>query len=220
MNNNINIDRVQLYQQLYLYGDFTPLSFKVDLDRFGKEISSFSNNWVIYNKHKGFTGRYGISLTSIDGEMSGDPDLQSLYEYSTKTGLNISENHFNKKTKAFIELSSLHDIFNSFTGGLGRCRIVKFDAGGYFPPHRDQSISFQVPDYFRIFVPLLNCGRNDLYFMYDDKKINYEPGRAYLFNTLKEHSVFSFRNEVYTLAISLQLNQANIKAAIDNLDVK
>jgi hypothetical protein len=97
---------------------------------------------------------------------------------------------------------------------------VKFAPGGFFPPHRDQSISFQVPDYFRIFVPLKNTGENSLYFIYDNKKISYEPGRAYLFNALKTHSVFSFQNEVYTLAVSLQLNSLNIKSAIEALEVK
>lgn len=217
---SVNEKRILLYQQLFLYGDFVPLQFKVDIDLFSKEIVEFDQNWVLYNKHKGDSGRYGLSLTSLDGGMSGYPDLQSLYEYSKMTGKNISENEFNKPTDAYKKLTSLAPILSHFEGGLGRCRVVKFRAGGYFPPHRDQSVSFQVPDYFRIFIPLQNTGETDLFFTYEDRKINYEPGRAYLFNALKTHSVFSFRNEAHTVALSLQLNQLNIKNAIQALMVK
>ena len=217
---NINIQRLQLYQQLFIYGDVIPLSFQVDLVAFEKEVKNFDSHWVIYNKHKGFNGRYGLSITSLDGGMSGEPDLQSLYEFSQKTGQKLSENQFCEPTEAFRKITTLHPLLHHFIGGLGRCRVVKFQNGGYFPPHRDQSVQFQVPDYFRILVPLTNTGRNSFYFIYDDKKIQYEPGRAYLFNALKEHSVFSFQDDVYTFAMSLQLNQENIRQAIQAFAVK
>lgn len=213
----INQKRLLLYQQLFLYGDFFPLNFKADLNLFSKEITEFDSNWVLYNKRKGDTGRLGLSITSLDGGMSGEPDLQSLYEHSKVTGKNYSENDFNKPTEAYKKISAIHPLLNHFSEGLGRCRIVKFKAGGFFPPHRDRSVSFQIPDYFRIFVPLTNTGETDLFFIYEDKKIHYEPGRAYLFNALKTHSVFSFREDAHTLAISVQLNQLNIKRAIDLL---
>lgn len=216
----INQKRLLLLQQLFLYGDFIPLVFKVDLEAYEKEITHFDKNWVVYNKHKGNTGRHGLSVTSLDGGLSGNPDLQSLYEYSKETGRSFSENDFNVPTQVYKNVESLHPILNFFEGGLGRCRIVKFSAGGFFPPHRDQSIKYQVPDYIRIFVPLLNTGENSLYFIHENKKINYEPGRAYLFNPLKTHSVFSFTENVHTFAMSLVLNQLNIKNAIDSFLVK
>lgn len=217
---NININRLQLYQQLFLYGDIIPLQFQIDLDLFEKEVLPFEDSWVIYNKHKGYNGRHGLSITSLDGGMSGEPDLQSLYEYSKITGVKVSENQFCVPTEAYKKMTSLHTLLNHFQGGLGRCRIVRFKAGGHFPPHRDQSIQYQVPDYFRILVPLNNTGRNSFYFMYDGYKYEYEPGRAYLFNALKEHSVFSFQDDVYTFAMSLQLNQENIKNAVHSFLVK
>jgi hypothetical protein len=216
----INQQRLLLYQQLFLYGDFIPLNIKIELSLFQQEIESFQDQWVVYNKHKGSTGRWGLSITSLDGGMSGEPDLQSLYEYAQVSGQNISENQFNKPTEAYHRLTSLHPLLRSFSGGLGRCRIVRFDRGGFFPPHRDQSVSYQVPDYFRIFVPLISTGENLLYFIYDDKKIFYEPGRAYLFNALKTHSVFSFINGAHTFAMSLSLNQQNIKDVISRLEVR
>ena len=216
----INTRRLSLYQQLFLYGDFQPLKFKIDVEQLQTELSQFDSNWVVYNKHKGSTGRLALSVTSLDGGLSGEPDLQSLKEFSERTGKIYSENDFNKPTQVYQSCKSLHEVLNYFEGGLGRCRIVKFDKGGFFPPHRDLSLKHQVPDYFRIFVPLQNTGENSLYFIYDDKKIKYEVGRAYLFNALKTHSVFSFAENTVTLAISLQLNQTNIRSAISALEVR
>ncbi len=219
-NDEINAKRFSLYQQLFLYGDFQPLKFKLDSELIKNQLDSFKDNWVVYNKHKGDTGRLALSVTSLDGGLSGEPDLQSLMEFSKRTEKAYSENDFDKPTAVYQSCSGLHEILNHFDGGLGRCRIVKFRQGGFFPPHRDMSIKYQVPDYFRIFVPLSNTGENTLYFIYDDKKIKYEVGRAYLFNALKTHSVFSFTNDAITLAISLKLNQRNIQLAIDALNVK
>lgn len=216
----INSKRLSLYQQLFLYGDYQPLSFKIDFNQLDQELEKFHSDWIVYNKHKGETGRVALSVTSLDGGLSGEPDLQSLKEYSERTGKIFSENDFNKPTDVYKNCSSLHEILNYFTGGLGRCRLVKFKKGGFFPPHRDLSLKYQVPDYFRIFVPLQNCGENSLYFIYEDKKVKYEVGRAYLFNALKTHSVFSFADDTVTLAISLQLNNENIKAAINALQVR
>lgn len=215
-----NCNRLNLYQQLFIYGDFIPLKFTINLHQFAEEIKEFDSSWVVYNKHKGDTGRLGLSVTSLDGGLSGDPDLQSLYEFSKATGKKYSENQFCVPTEVYQKVTSMQPLLTHFEGGLGRCRLIKFSAGGFFPPHRDQSISYQVPDYFRIFVPLHNTGENELYFIYDNKKISYEPGRAYLFNALKTHSVFSFKNAAHTLAVSLQLNSINIKCAIDSLAVK
>lgn len=216
----INQKRLLLLQQLFLYGDFIPLSFKVDLVSYEKEIGQFDKDWVVYNKHKGNTGRLGLSVTSLDGGLSGNPDLQSLYEFSKESGRSFSENDFNCPTSVYNNVKSLHPLLSHFQGGLGRCRIVKFSKGGFFPPHRDQSIKYQVPDYIRVFVPLLNTGENSLYFIHENKKIFYEPGRAYLFNPLKTHSVFSFSDNVHTFAMSLVLNQLNIKNMIDSFLVK
>lgn len=223
MNENfeaINSERALLYQQIFFYGDFIPLKFKIDLELFAREIIEFKDQWVTYNKHKGDTGRKGLSITSLDGGMSGEPDLQSLYEYAKISGKQYSENEFNKPTKAYHHLTSLHPILRHFEGGLGRCRIIKFSAGGFFPPHRDQSIRYTVPDYFRIFVPLMNTGMNDFHFIYENQKMIFEPGRAYLFNALKTHSVFSFKDEAHTFAMSLLLNPQNIKSSIEAFEIK
>lgn len=216
----VNAARLQLYSQLFLYGDFMPMHFWFNPDQVANELEAFNKDWVPYNIQRGDTGREGLSVTSLDGGMSGYPDLQSLYQYSNETGHVVSENDFNKLTAVYDKVPSIRPVLDYYKDILGRSRFVRFRPGGHFPPHRDQSVSYQVPDYYRIFVPLANTGENRLFFTYDGKLMSYEPGRCYLFNALKVHSVFSFAPGALTLALSVRLTQDSVARGIRALLVK
>lgn len=216
----INSERLSLYSQLFLYGDFMPLDLWIDPALCQKELRAFESEWRPYQPQKGDSGREGLSLTSLDGSLSGYPELQSLYEYSQTTGHKVSENDFDKLTDVYNKVSAIRETVDYFKPFIGRSRFVRFRAGGHFPPHRDQSVSYQVPDYFRLFVALGGTGENRLFFIYDNKVVPYEVGRVYLFNALKVHSVFSMQNDCMTLAISLKLHQEAIRLAINKLWVR
>lgn len=210
-----NAARLSLFQQLHSYGDIIPLRMKIDSASVERELSPFANSWVPYNPKKPENPRMGLSLTSLDGGMSGYPDLHSIYEWSKETGRKVSEKDFNKPTDALKQCRSIHALTDTFQPHLGRCRFVRFKTGGHFPPHRDGSVSFQVPDYFRILVPLSNTGANSFHFVYDGQLFPYEIGRPYLFNALKTHSVMSFTDDTLTLAISVALTQEMVAKAIE-----
>lgn len=217
---SVNSKRLSLYGQLFLYGDFIPLDFYIDPEQCKNELQPFEADWKPYQPLKGHTGREGLSLTSLDGSLSGYPELQSLYEYSRDTGKTISENDFNVFTPLYDQVRSIRELVDYFKPYMGRSRFVRFQAGEHFPPHRDQSVSFQVPDYFRLFIPLAGSGENKLFFLYDGKVMNYEPGRVYLFNAMKVHTVFSVQPGALTLALSLKLDQNAIMLAIKRLYVR
>ena len=65
--------------------------------------------------------------------------------------------------------------------------------GGYFPPHRDLPVYVEQQNSLRILVPLNGCNPPDMYFMYEEKPLHFEHGRAYFLNTNKSHNLFSFK---------------------------
>ena len=217
---DINVKRLQLYSQLFLYGDIVPLKFKINPDHIEEELNYFHSHWVPYNIEKGDRGREGLSVTSLDGKMSGYPDMQSLYQYGKDTGNKLSENDFKELTEVYEKVPLIRELLDYFKEHLGRSRFVRFKAGGHFPPHRDHSLHFQMPDYFRLFVPLSHSGEDKLFFIYDNKIMHYEPGRVYLFNALKTHTVFSVVDNALTLAISLRLTQSAIAKTHAALHIK
>lgn len=210
----INTKRLSLFQQLHVYGDLIPLKFKLNVQAIEDQLQPFADRWVQYNKSKSSNARRGLSITSLDGGMSGIPDLDSIYEWSQQTGKKVSEADFNQTTEAYRACREIHPLFESFLPNVGRCRFVRFGAGGHFPPHRDGSVSFQVPDYFRILVPLSETGEDAFHFVHDGRLVNYEVGRPYLFNALKTHSVVSFQDGALTLALSIALKQETVAQAI------
>jgi len=54
-----------------------------------KEMERYQDDWKPYNVRKP-NNRWGLSITSLDGELSGIPDLDSLYEYNKNNGTNIT----------------------------------------------------------------------------------------------------------------------------------
>ena len=67
---------------LYLssLGDIVPLDFTVDILKVKEQLKQFKNDWKQYNPRKSID-RQGLSITSLDGGLSGIPDLDSLFVY-------------------------------------------------------------------------------------------------------------------------------------------
>ena len=56
-----------------------------------QELEPFENDWVRYNPKKP-NNRWGLSVTSLDGGLSGIPDLTSLKDWELQTG-EVLNNH-------------------------------------------------------------------------------------------------------------------------------
>ena len=72
-------DNVILYNILTRFGNCYPLKIKHNVLNTINELNS-NFKWVQYNPRKNID-REGLSITSLDGGLSGYPDLDSLYDY-------------------------------------------------------------------------------------------------------------------------------------------
>lgn len=174
-----------LLTRIALYGDVIPLKFRLDYKKFKEGLKLFDDKWVQYNPRKNIP-RYGLSITSLDGGFSGIPDLDSLKEYNIEHNLNLDEPDFKTLTPMWPYVES---ALSKFKNHLGRTHLIKKSAGGQFPSHRD-GYEREIPS-FRLFLPIYNCNPPFNYFILDDKILNFEHGRLYFLNTLKEHIVFT-----------------------------
>jgi hypothetical protein len=135
----INMDRLGLYSQLFLYGDYMPMRFWIDPKQVGRELEAFKDKWIPYNIQRGDTGRVGLSVTSLDGGMSGYPDLQSLYQYSQETGGLLQSG---AGTQPLCEIQG-GGIFSASSRSIGKLRCSGLFS--YFRPadqHRHEQPSF------------------------------------------------------------------------------
>mgnify|MGYP003678543247 CR=1 FL=1 len=132
MNNSI------LYSTLTRFGDYYPLKLENNTGSIIKDLND-KFDWVQYNPRKKID-REGLSITSLDGGMTGKPDLDSLYEYYNKTGIALDETNFTTKTPVYDYFKQWLDPLQAY---LGRTHVIRLNRGGFFPPHRDNKMEFK-----------------------------------------------------------------------------
>lgn len=208
MNNTI------LYNTLTTYGDVYDLSFKCN----PKTLLDHANNYeyVQYNPRKNIP-RKGLSITSLDGEMTGIPDLDSLLTYNQENGTDYRETEFDIPTPVLKESKHLQDFLAPFDGNLFRCHYLKLHPGGYFPPHRDMfGVSLTS---FRIIVPLKNVNPPGVMFGFAGKESCYwNEGHMYFFDTYKPHYLVNMSNQDSDwIVLNIKVNEETVKTVTHNL---
>jgi hypothetical protein len=203
-----------LYTFLGNLGNVYPLNIRFDsLDH--EILGTFPDKWKQYNPRKEHNPRYGLSLTSLDGQMTGIPDLDSIIEYNKANGTKYTEASFTQPTEALLSIKSIHEPLKNFLPHLGRSHLIRLGEGGFFPFHRDsQHIGV---DTFRLISPLLSCAPNEFCFIYDQQKINLESKVLYFMNTKVEHAVFSMNPDALLLVLNIIISEESINLVFDHL---
>lgn len=199
------------------FGDVIELDFPAWNIHATAPVLDTSDEWKTYNPRKP-NKRFGLSVTSLDGGYSGVPDLDSLIEYNKVNGTNLGESQFSHRTPIVDSISELPVLLDSFKT-IGRCHFLRLDAGGFFPPHRDNGS--QLPSHtFRVIVPLMNTSYRDWKWLQEDKTVRLETGKTYCINTSKEHSVFSFVDNCVLFVMNVPATAMNCLAIASHLQVK
>lgn len=193
-----------LYATLTRFGDFFPLSLRSKIDL--KNLEPYQ--WIQYNPTKDIN-REALSITSLDGGMSGVPDLDSLYRHYKLTGMAHSEIDFTEKTEIYKYFSGWLDPIEKY---LGRTHVIRLNNGGYFPPHRDNK--HMDIDSFRLFSPL-TYNNNDNFFILQDKKLEFSANQLYFIDTALMHTVFNASDiPWYFLVVNVHLTEDSIKQTL------
>jgi len=203
------------YQNMALYGQQLKTEFYIDPDNFLDWVNN-QFEWVQYNPRKQIN-RYGLSITSLDGGLSGIPDLDSLREYNAQFETNYNEMDFSIRTPV-AEYPELKDILDQFDG-VFRTHILKLNAGGFFTPHRDHKEPFI--DSFRLIVPLEFCNPPFFNFVIDQKITHWDTGFVYYVDTTKEHYLFNAGNRPsYWIVFNIENTVKNVRKVLNNLSVR
>lgn len=208
------MDNANLYSQLCFLGPIYKLKSEFDEIATQKELSAFQSDWKQYNPRKDGFGRHGLSLTSLDGGVDGVPDLDSIREYGKLTGETYEEMDFQTTTRIFKDCQSIHNAIEPFMEDLGRTHFIRFDKGGFFPPHRD---GYDIPPKVFRLMAVVSGYDDDFAFLLDDKRITFRRGTFYFFNSLLSHSLFSFRNDVTILVMNVGITKRSIEAVLSRV---
>jgi hypothetical protein len=203
-----------MYNYLSAYGTVYETTHRLnDPEKFIKWTEE-NFTYVKYNPRKDIN-RYGLSLTSLNGELDGVPDLDSLYEYNKENKTSYGERDFRTFTPLY-EYQELQECIKPIEKYLFRSHILKLGPGGFFPPHRDfYGMNF---DSFRIIVPLLNMDPPAFTFIVDAEVQHWNHGSFYFVDTAKMHYLFNagFSN-VYMLVLNVELNEDTVNFITKNM---
>ena len=99
-----------LYDCLSRYGDSYALNLGLNIPEFLNNLKLYQDDWVQYNPRKNIP-REGLSVTSLDGGLSGVPDLDSIREYNIKNNTSLDETSFTTKTEVWDLVKSALEPF-------------------------------------------------------------------------------------------------------------
>ena len=194
------------YNNLLSFGDVIELRLQCNTSKCLDNIRKFQ--WKQYNPRKNIN-RYGLSVTSSDGTMNGI-DLDSIAEYNKENNTKYNESSFKTFTEVYHKCGETQKLVEPFKPWLWRTHFLNFKKGGYFPPHID-SYRFNEQKFLRLLVPIQKCNPSWLYFMYEDKLLNFNRGYTYFLNTNKKHAIFSFNDESIMLVMNIKICKESVK---------
>lgn len=214
LDSYVNHDNLKLLQAITTFGDVIPLRKKMDSADFHRHILKY--DFVKYNPRKSIQ-RYGLSLTSLNGDIDGIADLDSLPEYNAENGTRYTEGSFRTFTEVWNTHNGIQELMPEISHLLFRSHILKLGPGGFFPIHRDfRGAQF---DCIRLIMPLKNCTFPSSVFILDKNIIHgWDHGRLYFINTIKEHLLFNASVEdSYWIVFNVNLVESTVKFIHKNL---
>ncbi|MCB0366252.1 MAG: hypothetical protein H6624_05310 [Bdellovibrionaceae bacterium] len=210
------MELMKLYSLLCHLGNIYTINIRLPAHEVIKELEPFVGDWKPYNPRKPGYKRFGLSLTSMDGGLSGVPDLDSVPEYNRINNTNYDEMDFNQPTEVLRACRSMAPLFETFQGELGRCHFLKFETGGFFPPHRD---TYGYPFNGFRFLSIIKGDPLQYTFLLEGKQQSLHRGRVYFFNSMLEHAFFTYQGDVVILVMNVQLSEKAVTTVMKNLEI-
>ena len=183
-----------------------------------EELKPYDNDWKRYNPKKP-NNRWGLSVTSMDGGLSGIPDLTSLLDYELETGIVLKNEDLDEPTPVWTESTELKRLLEPWKKWVTRCHFLRMDRGSFFPDHNDVNKHDFSYDEIRL-IGYVDCNEYNFKWIYDDKIIKRNPGSLWYFNGNKRHSVFSTEDGVMLLVVCLKWDKDLFLHILDNSYVR
>ena len=186
---------------------FEPLNFLINFGNFRKEIEPYKDKWTPYLRREGVSNdREALLLVGMEGDTA--ETHSSRPEHIRRAGRWLYEDEFNHPTDLYHDLKSCHELLN-YWNPIGRTFIVKTNAGGWFPPHKDEPLLNRRCFRVAAFIGT-NVDHESFEWEIDGKVWPIKQNRAYYIDTRKTHRTHSFANDSYHLIMNIPKTWENV----------
>lgn len=198
--------------QLDAIGTWVMLNFDINQALWNKDKESLKELWRPFQPKEGILNdRESVLIYGMEGDDPTSPT--GLSQVKKKFGYKPKESEFNVPTKARDLLTCCHDIFNYFDP-LGRTFVVKLNAGGFYPRHRDHFLLNR--DTFRL-IAFLGNSIDQLEWEVDGHIKTFMPNKVYYVDTRKMHRLSSWHHESAMVVMNVQKTWTNVLKVLSKL---
>jgi hypothetical protein len=188
--------------QLTAIGDFVPLNFNIK--GWKEDELNLNQYWVPFQPKENIINDRE-SILVYGPENANPSDACGLSQLKRIHGYKPSEMSMNFPTEAKEKLSCFSSFFDYFD--FGRTFLVKLNAGGHYPPHRDHVLLNRPSFRLIAFIP------NKVSYLrweIDDKIINFDTNTIYYVDTRKAHRLWSSGKNSTMLVCNIKKDWNNI----------
>ena len=198
--------------QLSALGVWEPLKFSINNNQWRKDFQKLEQYWVPFQPWPGKQNdRQSVLVYGPDG--ANPSDSCGLSQLAKKYGKAPSEDSMIHPTKIKDELESMSEVFNYFD--LGRTFVINLNAGGHYPPHRDQILLTRPT--FRLIAFLGNNTSSNLRWEVEDNLMRFETNHIYYVDTRKTHRLWSSAPNSTMIVFNVFKNWKNVMRLMTKL---
>jgi hypothetical protein len=199
------MDDIACELQLNALGDWVLLNFKLDPNQWETDQKYLEPFWRPFQPREGILNdRESILIYGMEGDNCDTPT--GLAQYKRRIGYVPDESEMKFPTEArpyFKTCDSVFDYFNP----MSRTFIVKLNAGGFYPRHRD--FFFITRKTFRL-IAFLGDSSDILEWEVDGRVMHFQPNRVYYVNTMKMHRLSAWRHNATMVVFNVDKTWENV----------
>lgn len=198
-------DDLACEMQLNALGDWTLLKFKFDHNQWIQDQKLLEPFWRPFQPREGILNdRDSILIYGMNGDTCDTPT--GLAQYLQRIGYVPDESEMKYPTEARQHFKTCDEVFDYFDP-VSRTFIVKLNAGGFYPRHRD--FPYISRKTFRL-IAFLGDSSDQLEWEVDGRIMHFIPNRIYYVNTMKMHRLCSWRHDSAMVIFNVDKTWENV----------
>jgi len=198
--------------QLDAIGTWELLNFNIDQKKWSEDRLNLEPYWRPFQPKEGILNdRDSILLYGLPGDKPTSPT--GLSQVKKKLGYKPNESKFNVPTDAAKLLTCCQELFDYFDP-LGRTFLVRLNAGGFYPRHRDHLLLTR--DTVRLIV-FLDNSQDNLEWEVNGTVKTFLPNSVYYVDTRKMHRLSSWGHDSTMVVLNVNKTWKNILKILSRL---
>lgn len=213
-NADLKISQEDLMCELQLdaIGSWEALDFHLDSTKWRSDQEQLKDFWRPFQPKEGIINdRDAVLLYGMEGDNPSSP--AGLAQYRKILGYIPEEGELCYPTEAAGLLTCCKEVFDYF-GPLGRTFLIRLNAGGFYPRHRDQLLLNR--DTFRL-IAFLGDSQDSLEWEVSGHVKTFLPNTVYYVDTRKMHRLSSWQPNSAMVVMNVHKTWLNVLKVLTTL---